>query len=68
MFVESMRRVPAVRRAAHLGEPFRALHSIRERPLMVAVPWPDKNLTEQDHALVRELSLHLSGAFFGCEL
>jgi hypothetical protein len=35
---------------------------------MVAVPWPDKNLTEQDHALVRELSLHLSGAFFGCEL
>jgi hypothetical protein len=30
---------------------------------MIVVPWPDDSISEDDHGLVRDLALHLAGAF-----
>jgi hypothetical protein len=65
MFVISLRRVDLVRVAANSGDPFQKVLMIEERPLMIVVPWPDLGVSDQDHALVRELATHLAGAFFG---
>lgn len=66
MFVESLRRIGAAVAATTSPEPFHKMLLIEERPFMMVVPWPDRSITEQDHAVVRELSIHLAGAFFSC--
>jgi hypothetical protein len=65
MFVSSLRRVRlVVEAAAGHPEPFAVLLSVKERPLMAVVPWPEMTVPQSDHELVRELGLHLAGAFF----
>jgi hypothetical protein len=64
MFIHSLRRVEAVAAAATADDPFRDILHIKERPVMIVVPWPVAETSDQDHALVRELSTHLAGAFF----
>ena len=64
MFVESLRRINLVKAAATSPEPFQKVLNIEERPLMIVVPWPDAEVSDQDHELVRELELHTAGAFF----
>jgi len=62
-FVESLRRLRLVRAAAESADPFQTMLEREQRPLMVVVPWPDDEISEQDHALVRELATHTAGAF-----
>jgi hypothetical protein len=64
MFIDSLRRVHLVGAAAASAEPFAKVTMIAERPVMIVVPWPDSAISQQDHSVVRELSLHLAGAFF----
>ena len=64
LFVDSLRRLELVRAAAELPDPFQSMLTVKERPLMVVVPWPDDEHSEQDRALVRELAIHTCGAFF----
>jgi hypothetical protein len=64
MFVDSLRRVAVVRAAAASQNPFQEAFTVRERPVMIVVPWPDAMISEQDRALVRELAIHTAGAFF----
>jgi hypothetical protein len=64
LFVESLRRVRLVVASAQSLEPFEKMLAIVERPVMVVVPWPDTGISDQDHAVVRELELHTAGAFF----
>jgi len=64
LFVDSLGRVGLVRTASASAQPFESVLSIKDRPLMIVVPWPDSTITTQDHALVRELAVHLAGAFF----
>jgi len=61
MFVQSLRGSPAVTRFQG-AEPFGALFSFTERPLHVVVPWPQATISEDDQALVQELSTHVAGA------
>lgn len=69
MFVNSLRGVELVGIAAKSQEPFEQMLEIPERPLMIVVPWASPETSEQDHALVRELSIHMAGAFLlsGCK-
>jgi hypothetical protein len=64
MFVESMRRIHAVRWASPLPKPFDSVLSLAERPLAVVVTWGWDAVSDEDHGLVKELFLHLAGAFF----
>ena len=64
LFINSLIGVDLVRLNAATDEPFRAMLSIPERPLMVVVPWADEGADDQVHSLVRELSLHLAAAYF----
>jgi hypothetical protein len=64
MFVDSLRRVQLVEAAAASKEPFANVTAIAERPVMIVVPWPDSAILQQDQSVVRELALHLAGAFF----
>jgi hypothetical protein len=64
LFVESLRRLAAVRATAASAAPFEDVLAIQERPLVIVVPWPVPEITDQDHELVRELALHTAGAFF----
>jgi hypothetical protein len=52
-----------VQAAAPHGMAFQAALTLRQRPLMIVVPWPDDSISEDDHRLVRDLALHLAGAF-----
>jgi hypothetical protein len=63
MFVDSIKRTVE---QMVVGAPnhFSKIASIKERPLMVVVPWPEADISDQDYDLVRELGLHLAGAFF----
>lgn len=64
MLVASFREVTLVRQVAASSEPFEKMYAIKERPTMIVLPWPDTSISEQDHALVRELAIHMAGAFF----
>jgi hypothetical protein len=64
MFVNSLRRINLAKRLATSTEPFSKIFTIEERPVMIVVPWPDPEISEIDHELVRELELHLAAAFF----
>lgn len=65
LFIASLRKVEMVRATASSDEPFAEVLRIRERPLLVVVPWPDPEISDPDEALVRKLGVHLAGAFFG---
>jgi hypothetical protein len=64
MFVNSLRGVSLVRSAAKSSTPFEQALRMQQRPLMVVVVWAPTAVSDQDHELVRELSLHIAGAFF----
>lgn len=64
MFVGSLRATELVRIATATRLPFSAIASLRERPLVVAVAWPDSTISDHEQEIVRELGLHLAGAFF----
>lgn len=64
IFVNSLRQSEAVRAAARSNEPFKDILNITQRPLMIVVPWADDLTSDQDHSIVRELSIHLAAAFF----
>jgi hypothetical protein len=63
MFVESLRRTAWVQKAASSLHPFSTVASVIERPLMVAVVWPDPTISDQEQEVARELGIHLAGAF-----
>ena len=67
MFVESLRRSAPAQAAAQSASPFSSVFSEGHRPLMVVVPWPEATVSDQDHELIRELGLHLAGAFFAMQ-
>jgi hypothetical protein len=64
MFINSLIGLNSVRLTTSSDEPFRGMLAISDRPLMIVVPHIDENVDERDHSLVRELSLHLAGAYF----
>jgi hypothetical protein len=64
LFVNSLQKVPLVQVSTNISEPFVDILSISERPLMVVVPFPIDAISDQDHGVVRELSLHLAAAYF----
>jgi hypothetical protein len=64
LFVESLNRVNIVAAASSSPKPFEGVLAAKERPLMAVVAWPDETIRELDRDLVRELGLHLAGAFF----
>jgi hypothetical protein len=65
MFVQSLRQTGPARVAAKASsESFAKVREIAERPAMFVVPWGNRDISEQDQALIRELSIHLAAAFF----
>lgn len=64
MFVNSLRKTEVVKNNAETETPFNEVFNITARPLMVVIPWADDKISQQDHGLVQELAIHLSGAFF----
>lgn len=68
MFVNSLRNVTAVRSSTQSPEPFQQVLTVEERPVMMVVPWADPEISDQDDALMRELSIHLAAAFFRREV
>ena len=62
MFAESIRSSTRQFQVSNIEEPFGAMTSMVERPLMVVVPWPQSHISEQDHELVREIGWHLAAA------
>src|SRR5262245_60674490 len=63
MFVSSLQNVHSVQAATAQSDPFAEVLSLSERPLMVVVPIPDESISDQDHDVVQELSVHLASAF-----
>lgn len=64
MFINSLQGVELVGAAVRSQNAFHELLCLPERPAMIVVPWADPEVSEQDEALVRELSLHTAGAYF----
>ena len=64
LFIDSLRRVKVVKTLAASATPFSDICTIDPRPVLVVVPWPDPEISQNDHELVRELELHLAGAVF----
>ena len=65
MYVESLRGVHLVRKAAAGPAPFEAAFGLTQRPLYIVVPWPDPHITDADFELVQELDSHTAAAFLG---
>jgi hypothetical protein len=64
MWVASLRTIDLVKATAPSTRPFEDVSSLRERPLMVSIPWANPAVSRDDGELVRELSLHLGAAYF----
>jgi hypothetical protein len=64
MFVNSLRNVHAVRAVSNSPKPFEHAIELKERPVMIVVPWPARTISVEDHNVVRELAIHTAGAFF----
>jgi hypothetical protein len=64
MFVSSLSEVKMVQISKLSQRPFREVFDIKERPVLIVVPWPDEQISDQDHSLIRELVTHTAGAFF----
>lgn len=43
--------------------PFEAATKLDQRPLMVVVPWGNPAVEDNDYELIRELALHIAGAY-----
>ena len=63
LFRQSLLRVPLVHPMAG-ARPFHRLFSLSERPLVAVVCWGNPGVSDEDNHLVRELGVHLAGAFF----
>lgn len=63
MFVSSLRETEFVKACGKAGTAFTQVFDLEQRPLLVVVAWGDPRISEQDATVVRELSLHLAGAF-----
>jgi hypothetical protein len=63
LFFEFLQKLPSIH-GVQSADSFAQILSISERPLMVAVPYPVEAITDQDHKIVQELSLHLASAYF----
>jgi len=64
LFIESLRKVDIVKAISKEARPFESIKESKDRPMMVFVPWPNKEVSDRDHSLVSELGIHLAGAFF----
>lgn len=64
IFAKSLADSDPVKELAGDSKPFERIQEIEERPLMVVVPWMSEGVEERDHALVRELAIHLAAAYF----
>jgi hypothetical protein len=64
MFVESLRRTMHSRAHPSAKTLFEEVLNLKERPLLIVVPWPEAGISADEHETVRELGLHLAGAFF----
>ena len=64
MYAKSLRKSAPVMAATRNVDAFGAVLRSGDRPLMAIVAWPESHVTEADHELVRELGVHLAGAFF----
>ena len=62
-YVDSMRGVRLVRRAATTRTPFEAALGLTQRPLYIVVPWAVPEISDADMDLVRELNTHTAAAF-----
>lgn len=63
LFIQSLMTLPLIRASASSSQSFSGILSSSHRPLMAVVPFPDPSISDEDHNLVRELSLHLAAAF-----
>jgi hypothetical protein len=63
-FVESLRNTTIVKRATWTSRPFQEMLTLTTRPLAAVVVWPNPKVSDEDHAMVRELSTHLTASFF----
>jgi len=65
LFIDSLGKVDLIKPATPGKDAFfEELREITARPLMIVVPWPHAAISASDENLVRELSVHLAGAFF----
>lgn len=64
MFVTSLRKTIWAQASTSVSQPFSELLSMKERPLLAVVVWPESALSDLDHEVIRDLSVHLAGAFF----
>jgi hypothetical protein len=64
MYTESLRRISLAQGIADSPEAFEKARSIKERPLMIVVPWPQDAIDPNDYSLIQELAIHLAAAFF----
>jgi hypothetical protein len=69
LFADSIREATAsVHGDDPAATPFAMIPTLEQRPLLVAVPWPDDLVSDQDRELATELTWHFAGAFIGRQL
>ena len=69
MFADSIREATAsVHGDDPAAAPFAMIPTLEPRPLLVAVPWPDDLVSDQDRELATELTWHFAGAFIGRQI
>ena len=65
LFRQSLLREPLAHLAASdPSRAFQSLFSLPDRPLAAVVCWGNPTISEEDTNVVRELGVHLAGAFF----
>ena len=64
MFADSLTKTFQSQLRQPPTDSFSKISSISERPLMVIVHLPAPDVSDDDQEIVRELALHLAGAFF----
>jgi hypothetical protein len=63
MFVNSLRRMMHSRAHPSASTLFEGVLNLKERPLLIVVPWPEAGISADVQEAVRELGLHVAGAF-----
>jgi len=65
LFQQSLLQVPLIHwPTSDSSQAFQGLFSLSERPLVAVVCWGNPSVSDEDADLVRELGVHLAGAFF----
>ena len=64
IFAQSLANSDPAKEAGGDARPFEGIQDIKERPLMVVVPWMSEGIEQRDHDLVREIAIHLAAAYF----